>query len=197
MQNHFYYGRFEYPKNSGNWYDGSYESLITRELFDLIQEQIRRQTLVPKSQQKEFAFTKIMRCGLCGSGITADEKFKHYKNGDVHRYVYYTCTKTKDIHCDAGYMNENDLIKQMKTIIDDIDIKSLPMKDKIKHEVERYKKFQNMLLGNQPKIVVKNIDLKNYAKFILQEGSIAEQREMIECLKGELLVARKRVWLEN
>lgn len=197
LQNHFYYGRFEYPKNSGNWYDGSYEPLISKELFDIVQEQITRQTLVPKSQQKEFAFTKIMKCGNCGSGITADEKFKHHKNGNVHRYVYYTCTKTKNIHCDAGYMNENDLIKQLKTIIEDIDIKALPMKDKIKYEVERYKKFQNMLLENQPKIIVKNIDLKNYAKFILLEGSISEQRELIGCLKGEIFVDKKRVYLRN
>ena len=163
----------------------------------MVQEQITRQTLVPKSQQKEFAFTKIMKCGNCGSGITADENFKNHKNGNVHRYVYYTCTKTKNIHCDAGYMNENDLIKQLKTIIEDIDIKALPMKDKIKYEVERYKKFQSMLLENQPKIIVKNIDLKNYAKFILQEGSIAEQRELIGCLKGEIFVDKKRVYLRN
>jgi hypothetical protein len=161
----------------------------------MVQEQIARKTLVPRSQQKEFAFTKIMKCGNCGSGITDDEKFKHHKNGNVHRYVYYTCTKTKNIHCDAGYMNEKYLIKQLKTIIEDIDIRALPMKDKIKYEVEQYKKFQNMLLENQPTIIIKNIDLKNFARFILQEGSISEQRELIRCLKGEIFVDRKRVYL--
>lgn len=27
--------------------------------------------------------TKMMTCGLCGSGITADEKFKKQKNGNI------------------------------------------------------------------------------------------------------------------
>jgi hypothetical protein len=37
-----------------------------------------------------------MFCGLCESGISADEKFKYMKNGNVHRYVYYGCSKSKD-----------------------------------------------------------------------------------------------------
>jgi len=28
LENHFYYGEFEYPKNSGNWYKGKHEPLI-------------------------------------------------------------------------------------------------------------------------------------------------------------------------
>ena len=87
LENHFYYGRFEYPKNSGKWYDGAHEPIITKELFIIVQEQIKSQILEPRSQQKEFAFTKVMTCGLCGSGITADEKFKKQKNGNVHRDV--------------------------------------------------------------------------------------------------------------
>jgi len=146
----------------------------------------------------EILISKYTRyCLYARKSTESDEKFKHHKNRNVYRYVYYTCTKTKNIHCDAGYMNEKDLIKQLKNIIDDIDIKALPMKDKIKHEVERYKKFQNMLLENQPKIIVKNIDLKNYAKFVLQEGSIGEQQELISCLKGEIFVNRKEVYLRD
>jgi DNA invertase Pin-like site-specific DNA recombinase len=79
----FYYGKFEYPVNSGNWYNGAHKPIITKELYDLVQTQIKSQILEPRSKQKEFAFTKIMTCGLCGSGITADEKFKHQKNGNA------------------------------------------------------------------------------------------------------------------
>lgn len=195
LQNDFYYGRFEYPKNSGNWYDGIHQPLITKELFDLTQEQTKRQTLTPKSEQKEFAFTKIMKCGLCDSGIIAMEKFKHQQNGNVHRYVYYQCTKVRDINCDCGYINENDLIKQLKTLIDEVDIKALPMKEKITREVKRYKKFHSILLDTKSEIVIKNIDLRNYAKFILQEGSIEEQRELIGCLRSNLYLSKKKIYL--
>lgn len=197
LENHFYYGRFEYPKNSGKWYDGAHEPIITKELFTVVQEQIKSQILEPRSQQKEFAFTKVMTCGLCGSGITADEKFKKQKNGNVHRYVYYKCTRTKDPNCDCGFINENDLISQLQNLIDDIDIKVVPMRDKITAEVKRHKQFQHMLLGKEEKIAVSNIDIRNYVKFILQEGGIEEKRDFLRCLKSDIFLNKKTVSLQN
>jgi site-specific DNA recombinase len=120
FENHFYYGRFEFPKNSGNWYKGSHVPIISKELFEQVQLQIKDQTLSPKAAQKEFAFTKIITCGLCGSGITADEKFKKQKNGNVHRYVYYKCTGTRDPNCKCGFINEENLIEQLQTLVDDL-----------------------------------------------------------------------------
>ncbi|MEZ4104291.1 MAG: recombinase family protein [Candidatus Paceibacterota bacterium] len=195
LENHFYYGRFEYPKNSGKWYDGAHEPIITKELFTIVQEQIKSQVLVPRSEQKEFAFTKVMACGLCGSGITADEKFKKQKNGNVHRYVYYKCTRTRDPNCDCGFINENDLISQLKTLLDDIDIKVVPMREKITAEVKRYKQFQQMLLGAETRIAVKDIDIRNYAKFILLEGGLEEKRDFLRCLKSQVLLSKKTVCL--
>jgi hypothetical protein len=101
----------------------------------------------------------------------------------------------RDVHFGSGYINENDLIKQLKSLIDDVDIKSLPMKEKITREVRRYKKFHSMLLDAKSEIVIKNIDLRNYAKFILQEGSIEEQRELIGCLRSNLFLAKKKIYL--
>lgn len=136
-----------------------------------------------------------MTCGLCGSGITADEKFKKQKNGNVHRYVYYKCTRTKNPNCDCGFINENDLISQLQNLIDDIDIKVVPMRDKITAEVKRYKQFQQMLLGKEEKIAVSNIDIRNYAKFILQEGDIEEKRDFLRCLKSTIALKKKKVVL--
>lgn len=130
LQNHFYYGVFEYPKKSGNWYTGKHEPLITKELFDLVQSQMRSQVL--RTESKEFAFTKMMICGLCGSGITADEKFKKQKNGNVHRYVYYTCTKSIDKNCKCGYLEEKDLLKQFMGLLNKVNINEISIKDKIK-----------------------------------------------------------------
>ena len=192
LENHFYYGKFEYPKESGQWYNGAHEPLISKELFDLVQEQIKSQTMVTRSSLKEFAFTRIMSCGFCGSGITADEKFKHQQNGNVHRYVYYRCTKAKDPNCTNEAINEDDLITQLQGLLDDLDIQTVPMKEKISTEVKRIKKFQQALLQEKSQIVVKDIDIRNYAKFILEEGSMEEKREFLKCLKSEV-VLRDRV----
>jgi len=193
LENHFYYGRFEYPKNSGNWYQGSHEPIITKELFDLVKEQLNRKTLEPREHPKEFAFTKMMTCGLCGSGITADEKFKHQKNGNVHRYVYYKCTKTKNPKCSNQIINEEDLIKQLQELIDNLEIRSIPVREKIKEEVNRFKKFQSILLGSNLEVVIKDIDIRNYARFVLKEGSIEEKRGVLECLNNKIVLCGRKI----
>jgi hypothetical protein len=76
---------------------------------------------------------------ICGSGITADEKFKHQKNGNTHRYVYYKCTRIKDHFCPNAMINEDGLIAQLQALIDDLDIKTVPMREKITEELNRLK----------------------------------------------------------
>ncbi|MFA5841116.1 MAG: recombinase family protein [Candidatus Paceibacterota bacterium] len=193
LQNHFYYGVFEYPVKSGNWYTGKHEPIITKELFNEVQAQIKSQFV--RSEGKEFAFTKLMTCGLCGSGITPDEKFKKQKNGNVHRHVYYGCNKSKDRDCKCGYINEIDLVKQFEELIEKIDINEIGIKEKIKTEVERIKKFQRSVLGIKDKIEVKDIDIRNYAKYILKEGQGVEKRELLGCLKSKIVLKDKEIGL--
>ncbi len=197
LENHFYYGSFEYPKKSSNWYQGKHEPIITKELFDQVQEQVKDSKLIRTGDAKEFAFTKIMKCGLCSSGISATEKWKKQKNGPPKRHVYYGCTKAKDKHCKCGYISERELIKQLKDHIDTLNFKQHPMKDKIKDEVKRFKKFQKMLLNTTTPVSVEDIDIQNYAKFLLQEGSVEEQRELVGCLRGEVVLEKKKVFMKN
>ena len=184
LQNQFYYGVFEYPVKSGNFYTGKHEPLITKELFDQVQEQIKRQYV--RVENKEFAFTKLMTCGLCGSGITAQEKFKKLKDGTFNRHVYYGCTKVRDRNCKCGYSNEKDLIKQFEGLIDEVNIDEMDIKNKIKDEIGRFKKFQKILLGNNKEIKICDIDIKNYSKYILKEGSDLEKRELLGYLRGKI-----------
>lgn len=189
LQNHFYYGVFEYPKKSGNWYTGKHEPIITKELFGLVQAQVKSQVL--RVENKEFAFTKLMTCGLCGSGICADEKFKKLKDGSVNRHVYYGCTKAKDKNCKCGYINEEDLIAQFQLLMEKIDLDEIGIREKIKKEVERFKKFQQMALGSKSPITIADVDIRNYSKFILKHGEDAEKRELLSCLKSKILLRNK------
>ena len=52
-----------------------------------------------------------------------------------------------------------------------------------------------MLLGKEERIAVSNIDIRNYAKFILQEGGVMEKREFLRCLKSDLYIKNKKVRL--
>ena len=71
------------------------------------------------------------------------------------------------------------------------------MKDKIKTEIEQHKKFQESVLGkvSKEKIKVKEIDIRNYAKYILREKSIWEKRELLSHLRSKLLLKNKEIKL--
>jgi len=197
LQNTFYYGVFEYPTKSGNWYTGKHVPLITKELFDLVQEQLQRSEI--SKNNKEFAFTKMISCGLCDSGITACEKFKNQKNGNVHRYVYYGCTRSKDINCKGGYLREDDLINQLANEFDKIDVNELGIKIKFEQEVERYRKFRKGVLNISRDAATEpqEIDIKTYAKYLLKEGSVIEKRELLANIKSRLKLTNKKIVLEN
>jgi hypothetical protein len=194
LHSQFFIGKFEYPQGSGKWYKGDYEPLIPEKLFKDVQKVL---DLAPKKEwgYKDFHFVRTMTCGGCGSGITAEEKFKHQQNGNTHRYVYYKCTRKRDETCKNAVINEDDLVEQLKTLIDDLDIQVVPMKEKIASEVRRFKLFQQMLVGTKAQIAVKDIDIRNYAKFILQEGTIEEKREFFSCLKTKITLSNKVVIL--
>ena len=196
LDNTFYYGKFEYPKDSGQWYQGKHEPIITKELYDEVQQQLKGNELKTR-RDKEFAFTKLMTCGLCGSGISADEKYKKLKNGKFNTHVYYGCTKARDKNCKCGYLNEVDLIKQLQGLVDNIDLNQSTIGKRVSAEVSRYKKFTHSLLGGSSEVTAQDIDTKEYVKFLLKEGSLEEKRETMSCFKSKILLNKKTVSLEQ
>jgi len=189
LKNPFYYGKFEYPVGSGSWYNGLHESIINKELFDKVQEQIVNENL--RYENKEFAFTKLLKCGLCGSGITAEEKYKKLKDGTIKKYIYYGCTRSKDINCKCGYIREEELIKQLTEIIDELNLDETEIKKKFDYEIQKYNKFRYEILqiDEQREKPEEKLDYKKYIKYILNTGSIYEKREILSCLKNKLTLA--------
>jgi site-specific DNA recombinase len=194
IKNSFYYGYFEYPMGSGQWYKGAHTPIITKELFDLVQKNIvDSKDTSPKN--KEFAFTKLITCGQCGSGITAEEKFKNLVDGGRSRHVYYKCTRVRNQEC-VNRISEIDLILKLKTIIDIIDLNKLALKEKIQKEVDRFKRFQSRLLQNESKITLKEIDIRDYVKFILEEGETEEKRGILNCIRGRITLSENELKLD-
>ena len=117
----FYYGMFEYPVGSGNWYKGVHEAMITEDEYDRIQVMLGRKAR-PRPKTHQFAFTGMIRCGECGLMVTAETKTKHQQNGNVHSYTYYRCTKKKDVPCSQKYLEEKKLKKQILAEIAKVEI---------------------------------------------------------------------------
>ena len=195
LRNTFYYGEFEYPVGSGNWYQGKHAPIITKELFDKVQTTLGNK-IIPKTESKEFAFTKLIKCGYCGSGITADEKFKKLKDGGTNRHVYYFCTKARNIDCKNPPISEPLLIEELIELVDKIDLDDLGVKTKLEQEISRFNKFRIGVLGHKNKLHATEIDVRNYAKYLLKEGTITEKRELLSFLKSKLLLKDKKIVLE-
>ena len=164
LDNPFYYGTFEYPRNSGNWYQGKHKPLITQELFEKARAQYKKQNTI--RENKEFAFTKLIVCGRCGSGITAEEKYKQLKDGTRARYVYYGCSRARDRNCRVPYIREKDLIEQLIRLIDKLSMNELGIQQKFEEEVKRLNKFRSAVFGEKIKNDTESIelDIRTYAK---------------------------------
>ena len=121
LQNPFYYGVFEYPRKSGNFYKGKHEPIITRDEYERIQVLLGRKS-TPRQKKHEIVYRGPMKCGECGAMITAEEKVKRQKNGNVHNYTYYHCTKRKDENCSQKSIEEKELEKQIAEELGKIEI---------------------------------------------------------------------------
>ncbi|MFC1630250.1 recombinase family protein [Patescibacteria group bacterium] len=149
--NPFYSGKFEFPKGSGDWIQGKHEPMITEDEYDKIQLLLGNKG---KSRPKShvFAFTGLIRCKECGAMITAEERLKLQKNKNVHRYIYYHCTKRKNPDCSQGSIEEKELSKQIVDILGRIEIPkefyNWVMK-KFRSEIKDEVKDRNRILNNQ------------------------------------------------
>ncbi len=196
LHNPFYTGRFEHPVGGGAWYKGRYEPLISQQLFDDVQR------FLSAGQEREwgthdFAFTRLMMCGHCGSGVTADEKRKQMKNGTVKRYVYYRCTHSRNLACHAPGIREEDLIEQLIEILDGLSLNASAVKRKIDEEFERFSKFATNVLGVTDKQKAQKINQRKYVEYLLRSGTMTEKRELLGCLKDRLLLKEQKIMLTS
>ncbi len=196
LQTPFFYGVFEYPVGSGKWYQGKHEPLITRELYEKSKEQLKRDKIV-RGESKEFAFTRLITCGNCGSGVCAEEKFKTLKTTNtVARYVYYGCNRSKNLHCGNGYLREEELIKQLVALIGELEMNEGVIKKKFDEEYRRMAKFQKSFLSAYDNTKIeKDFDAKRYASHVLSHGSTEEKRGLLGCFKSKILLHNKQIKL--
>ncbi len=198
LKNRFYYGEFEFPEGSSKIYKGAHEPLITKELFDRVQNQL---TIPDRPIQgiKEFSFTKMFKCGACGSGITAEEKIKKIKGTEeIRKYIYYRCGKSNGRICDEKPMREQDILNQLLELIDSIEIDRIGAQKRIEDELKRYAAFSEGVLGkkiNKPK--QKEVSIRKYAKHILTNGTREEKREILEHVKHCIVIFNRALKLES
>ncbi len=115
LTNPFYYGHFRY---GGEVHEGKHPAIISKQLYDRVQAALSRRCYPQKSATAPQAFCGLLRCGACNMSITAEKKVKRQKNGNVHEYVYYRCSrKSKTMRCIEPTVTEPDLQTQLVDIL--------------------------------------------------------------------------------
>ena len=106
LKNPIYYGDFVWL---GKEYRGSHEPIVSKELYDRVQEVMeekgKRRT---RHQKHNWAFQGLLSCGHCGCALTAEMK--------KGQYVYYHCTGNRG-KCPDKYVREEDIAQQFGAVI--------------------------------------------------------------------------------
>lgn len=200
----FYYGLIERKEGT---FQGKHASMITEEEYWKVQEILgRKGRQRPKNHQ--FAFTGLIRCGECGSMITAEEKVNRYG----YHYVYYRCTKKKrNRTCHQKYINLNDLESQILEYLGKIyvperllDLAIKYLKEEQKEENEKYIDIQRSLekahkdcqkkLDNLNQMRLR--DLINDKEYIREKKRLLDEKIKLEqSLKKENNIGKKALEL--
>ena len=148
LENPFYYGWFYY---GGDFYQGKHEPLVTKKLFDQVQEALgdKARPTRPNKSKKQFAFTSLLKCGECGMAVTAEVQKKHYKTtGTTQKFIYYHCTrKNKRLKCKQPFIRQSDLDKQLSKLIKSVSLEP-DWVEKIYEWIERDKNKQTQSIRN-------------------------------------------------
>ncbi len=195
LNNTFYYGEFDYPDGSGKMYKGSHKPLVSKALF----EQIQQAKVVPNTKTpwgtKQFAFKDIFKCGNCGASITAEEKFKPRVDGGLNRHVYYRCTKSaKDPDCKERSITANMITEQILAMVDNGDFDDIEPTEQLFNKIEHYKRVTGQLIKDYGIDASEKTHFRNYASYVLKQGTLNEQDGFIRGLNLPLFVSDKKIY---
>ncbi len=95
FRNRIYSGDFDFD---GTMYHGTYEPVVSRELWEQVQAVLDgRGAKKTRKVKEQFAFSGLITCGHCGCAMVGE-----IKKG---RYIYYHCTGFKG-KCPEPYTRE-------------------------------------------------------------------------------------------
>ena len=111
LKNPIFTGLMRY---GGEIYEGKHEPIITKKLFDSVQEVMTRKSKPKSPKLKPYIFRGFFRCGECGCFITTETQKGHN---------YLRCTKRKN-PCTQRYVREELITSQIQEEIKKV---SLPL----------------------------------------------------------------------
>ena len=196
LSNPFYTGLFRY---GGELHEGKHEPIISKKLFDEAQEMLKKRGKPERKPKNEpQPFCGLISCASCGMMITGEYKVKKQKNGNVHEYIYYHCTKkNKSVKCEEPCIRQEELDNQLSFLIQKVSLPKdwaeelLKMAEKdhknsaqsltacVKEKEEKIQnikiKLERLLTGYLDQDIEKEIYRSEKGKLLLQKKSLEEE----------------------
>ena len=114
LSNPFYYGHFLYL---GEVHEGRHTGIISKRLFDKVQTVLAQRGKPTRKANDPQPLCGSVYCS-CGMMFTAEVRIKRQKNGNVHTYTYYRCTrKSKTVTCREPHIRAEELDKQISVLL--------------------------------------------------------------------------------
>ena len=87
---------------------------------------------------------------------------------------------------------------ELLKLIDDLELDEIGAQEQFKDELERYQRFNGVLGYTGEELIQKPaIDLKAYAKYVLQNETREEKREILKYVNGVLFLKDLKVYVER
>ena len=200
LSNPFYYGHFRY---AGEVHEGKHQPVVSKKIFDKVQEVLKLRGKPQKSKNEPQPFCGLLSCATCGMMVTGEYKVKKQKNGNVHHYTYYRCTKKrKDFKCPEPCIRQEKLNKQLSSLLQKFSLKpnwaaelrKMLEKDKteaaqsstafVREAREKIRaiqtKLQRLLDGYLDQVIEQEIYRTEKAKLLSEKKSLEEQSFNLE-----------------
>ncbi len=191
LSNPFYYGHFCYL---GEVHEGKHKGIISKRLFDQVQT-----VLTQRGRPHRKANDPKPLCGLvycsCGMMFTSERQIKRQKNGNVHIYDYYRCTrKSKTVACKESHIRAEELDKQLSSLLLDFAMPT-PWADKLYELIEQDERKEKTMLdveinSTQEQIVQFSEKLQRLLDSYL-DGDV--ERGLYQDKRAEILGDKKRL----
>jgi len=182
-----YTGIIEY---NGESYEGNFEPIVSLSDFSAVQEALKVKAK-PRKVKKghNFPFLGLLTCGECGAAVTAQ-----WAKG---KYIYYRCTKRLG-HCSQKYLQQDQLIKQLKGRLENIALKDAHAEYMLAEIVkwEKQDKFDNRDFAQNLETKLIETDNKlNKLVDVYLEGNIEKENYLVK--KDELIKTKTDLHLRK
>jgi site-specific DNA recombinase len=204
----FYYGAFVWRKDL---YAGIHKPAVSKKLWDDVQRVYADRSRPQAKWSHDKLFCGLLRCGECGAAITAERHTKRQKNGNVHTWVYYRCTKKRGVSCSQPFLREEELVAQLMSGALSIalpDTLVLPMMEQIeKWELEEISRVsaQSYALRDESGTIAAKLRRLNdlaveeemdRADYRARKSKLVNEKIALEAREKAIAHAGEMYWLE-